>query len=189
MGQAASDRYLRVIYVPDPEPDSVFRDHCLRAYREASRRVSQAQKEETSMSQNRFPDGWDEDKVQRVLAHYGEQTEDEALAEDEAGIQPSETVMNVPHDLVPKVRELIAKPHSDTQQAFWPRFGKPHFSCVFAYVLPEPAGAAFPRAAAECLPIPSENSPSQRQFSGEVSPRALPNYYDPVGLLPQELKS
>ena len=80
--------------------------------REASCGVSQAQKEETSMSQNKFPDGWDEDKVQRVLAHYGEQTEDEALAEDEAGIQPSETVMNVPHDLVPKVRELIARQHS-----------------------------------------------------------------------------
>ncbi len=64
------------------------------------------------MSQNKFPDGWDEDKVQRVLAQYGEQTEDEALAEDEAGIQPSETVMNVPHDLVSKVRELIAKQHS-----------------------------------------------------------------------------
>jgi len=64
------------------------------------------------MSQKDFPDGWDEDKVQRVMAHYGEQTEDEALAEDEAGIQPSETVMNVPHDLVPKVRELIAKQHS-----------------------------------------------------------------------------
>jgi hypothetical protein len=61
------------------------------------------------MSQNKFPDGWDEDKVQRVLAHYGAQTEDEALAEDEAGIQFSETVMNVPHDLVPKVRELIAR--------------------------------------------------------------------------------
>ena len=64
------------------------------------------------MSQSKFPDGWDEDKVQRVLAHYGEQTEDEALAEDEAGIQPSETVMNVPHDLVPRVRELIARQHS-----------------------------------------------------------------------------
>jgi hypothetical protein len=64
------------------------------------------------MSQSEFPDAWDEDKVQRVLAHYGEQTEDEALAEDEAGIQPSDTVMNVPHDLVPKVRELIARQHS-----------------------------------------------------------------------------
>lgn len=49
--------------------------------------------------------------MQRVLARYGEQTEDEALAEDEAGVRPSETVMNVPHELVSKVRELIAKPH------------------------------------------------------------------------------
>jgi hypothetical protein len=61
------------------------------------------------MSQNSFPEGWDADKVRRVLTHYGEQTEDEALAEDEAGVDSSETVMNVPHDLVPKVRELIAK--------------------------------------------------------------------------------
>jgi hypothetical protein len=61
------------------------------------------------MSQNKFPEGWDEKRVQRVLAHYENQTDVEALAEDEAEIQPAETVMNVPHDLVPKVRELIAK--------------------------------------------------------------------------------
>ena len=36
-------------------------------------------------------------------------SEDEVLSEDEAGIETSETVMNVPRDLVPKVRELIAK--------------------------------------------------------------------------------
>jgi len=39
-------------------------------------------------------------------------TEDDAFLEDEAGIEPSETVMNAPHDLVPKVRELIAKRQS-----------------------------------------------------------------------------
>jgi hypothetical protein len=61
------------------------------------------------MNQDRFPTGWDEEKVRRVLAHYEGQTEEDALLEDEAGIEPSETVMNVPHDLVPKVRELIAK--------------------------------------------------------------------------------
>ena len=64
------------------------------------------------MNQNKFPKGWDQEKVGRVLAQYEQQTEDEALAEDEEGIQPSETVMNIPHDLVPKVRELIAKRHS-----------------------------------------------------------------------------
>jgi hypothetical protein len=61
------------------------------------------------MSQDKFPPGCDEEKVRRVLAHYEDQTEEEALVEDEAGIAPSETVMNVPHDLVAEVRELIAK--------------------------------------------------------------------------------
>jgi hypothetical protein len=64
------------------------------------------------MSQNKLPDGWAEEKVRRVIAHYEGQAEDEALAEDEAGVEPSETVMNIPLDLVPKVRELIAKRQS-----------------------------------------------------------------------------
>jgi hypothetical protein len=61
------------------------------------------------MSHNKFPDGWDEGRVQRVLAHYEKQTEDEVLAEDKADVDSSQTVMTVPRDLVPKVRELIAK--------------------------------------------------------------------------------
>jgi hypothetical protein len=47
-----------------------------------------------------------------LLTHYEEQSQDEAVAEDEAGFASSETVMNVPHDLVSQVRELIAKHHS-----------------------------------------------------------------------------
>lgn len=61
------------------------------------------------MKQDDFPRGWDKEKVQRVLVHYERQTEEEAVAEDENAMRPSETVMSVPHDLVPKVRELIAK--------------------------------------------------------------------------------
>jgi hypothetical protein len=61
------------------------------------------------MSETKFPADWDEQKVGRILGHYEKQTEEDAVAEDEAGIQPSETVTNVPHELVPKVRELIAK--------------------------------------------------------------------------------
>ena len=62
------------------------------------------------MAQSRFPPGWDEERVQRVLAHYETQSEDEALAEDEAAFDtPGKTVMEVPSDLVPAVRELIAK--------------------------------------------------------------------------------
>ena len=62
---------------------------------EAARGVSQTGKEEAPMSQEKFPDGWDEDKVRRVLTHYAEQTEPEAVEEDEAGFESSETVMNV----------------------------------------------------------------------------------------------
>lgn len=61
------------------------------------------------MKQSKFPDGWNEERVRRVLASYDGQTEDEAVAEDEAGVESSETVMNVPRELVPIVRELIAK--------------------------------------------------------------------------------
>ncbi len=71
--------------------------------------VSQAQTKEATMSQNMFPEGWDEERVRRVLASYDKQTEDEAAAEDEAGVASGDTVMNVPYDLVPIVRELIAK--------------------------------------------------------------------------------
>ena len=63
------------------------------------------------MSQGKLPAGWDEERVRRVLEHYEEQSEEDAVLEDEAGIESSETVMNVPHDLVGKVRELIAKRH------------------------------------------------------------------------------
>ncbi len=44
------------------------------------------------------------------MEHYETQTEDEAVAEDEAAAEDSsQTVMEIPNDLVPVVRELIAK--------------------------------------------------------------------------------
>ncbi len=36
------------------------------------------------MKQNKLPLGWDAQKLERVLAHYEDQTEEEAIAEDEA---------------------------------------------------------------------------------------------------------
>jgi len=67
--------------------------------------------EEAAMKNNQLPEGWDESRVKRVIAHYDEQSPEEALAEDEAGVAPAETVMSVPHDLVSRVREMIAKHH------------------------------------------------------------------------------
>jgi hypothetical protein len=65
------------------------------------------------MRENRFPPGWDEERVRKVLAHYEEQSEAEAVAEDEAAFEePTQTVMEVPTALVPVIRELIAKHHA-----------------------------------------------------------------------------
>ena len=62
------------------------------------------------MKKTEFPPGWGADRVQRVLAHYEQQTQDEAVAEDEAAYEDqSQTTMEVPVELVPAVRELIAK--------------------------------------------------------------------------------
>ena len=62
------------------------------------------------MKQSRFPPGWDEARVRRVLEHYEAQSDEEAVAEDEAAFEtPTHTAMDVPVDLVPVVRELIAK--------------------------------------------------------------------------------
>ena len=57
----------------------------------------------------KFPRGWDEARVRRVIEHYENQTEDEAVAEDEAAIRTEgQTVMLVPIELVPEIRRLIA---------------------------------------------------------------------------------
>ncbi len=62
------------------------------------------------MKQNRFPKGWDEERVKRVLDHYESQTEEEAVAEDEAAWEDaSQTFIEVPNELVPAVRELLAQ--------------------------------------------------------------------------------
>ncbi len=62
------------------------------------------------MSKSKLPEDWDQARVALVLKHYEGQTDDEATAEDEAAYNATtHTTMNVPVDLVPKVRELIAK--------------------------------------------------------------------------------
>jgi hypothetical protein len=66
--------------------------------------------EEETMREAKFPAGWDEARVRRVLEHYEQQSEEEAIAEDEAAYEsPTHTMMEVPVDLVPAVRELIAR--------------------------------------------------------------------------------
>ena len=62
------------------------------------------------MKETHLPEGWDEERVRRVLAHYEEQTEEEAVAEDEAmGEEKTQTLMEIPNEFVPTERELLAK--------------------------------------------------------------------------------
>ena len=73
--------------------------------------VSALNKEKIKMTrQSKFPTGWDEKRVKRVLEHYETQSEDEAVAEDEAAYEDTnQTFMEIPNELVPVVREFIAK--------------------------------------------------------------------------------
>jgi hypothetical protein len=67
------------------------------------------------MKKNQFPPGWDEARVRKVLDAYESQSEDEAVAEDEAAFDtPGQTVIGVPSGIVPKVRQLIAE-HKKSQ--------------------------------------------------------------------------
>lgn len=62
------------------------------------------------MTNNKYPPGWDEERVRKVLEHYDSQSDEEAVAEDEAAYeQTTETAMAVPVELVPTIRALIAK--------------------------------------------------------------------------------
>ncbi len=53
-----------------------------------------------------LPTGWDADRVRRVATHYEEQSSDQAVVEDTAA---SKVAMEIPTELVPEVRRLLAK--------------------------------------------------------------------------------
>jgi len=62
------------------------------------------------MTTTRFPTGWDEERVRRVLSHYEKQTDEQATAEDEAAFKgKKQAVIQVPVELMPVIRELIAQ--------------------------------------------------------------------------------
>ncbi|HVT60860.1 MAG TPA: hypothetical protein VHR45_20990 [Thermoanaerobaculia bacterium] len=57
-----------------------------------------------------FPPGWDERRVQALLDYYERQTDEEATAEHAAALsRPGHTLMEIPTELVPAVREIIAE--------------------------------------------------------------------------------
>ncbi len=64
----------------------------------------------TKPTRNRYPKDWNLKRVQAVIKHYDNQTEEEAVAEDEAAYRdPALTMMAIPNELVPQVEKLIAK--------------------------------------------------------------------------------
>ena len=76
------------------------------------------------MRQQRYPIGWDEERVRKLLLHYETQTEEEAVAEDEAAFRRrDQTVMVVPTQLVSTITKMIAtrrktqaKPNTSAKQ-------------------------------------------------------------------------
>ena len=62
------------------------------------------------MNEQRFPSGWDEERVKRLLAELDARTDEEwvvadEMAADDAGDQ---TVVTVPTVLLPEIRRLLA---------------------------------------------------------------------------------
>ena len=63
-----------------------------------------------SADPNRYPKGLDRKRVQSIIDHYENQTDDQAIAEAEAHYRKAKTTLiEVPNDLVPQVRKLISR--------------------------------------------------------------------------------
>ena len=72
--------------------------------------------ERQAIKQNKFPPGWDEERVQSVIAYYENQTEDEVIAEDEAASQNEfSMLMEVFTELGPAVWEWVLESLVDSQ--------------------------------------------------------------------------
>lgn len=61
-------------------------------------------------NKSKLPKGWDEARVKRVLDHYDNQSDTDAVKEYEAAMNDTTvTYMPIPRALLPKVRKLLAK--------------------------------------------------------------------------------
>ena len=62
------------------------------------------------MKKQKYPPGWNEKRVRKVIAHYENQTEAEQAAEIEAALKAENiTMVAVPTALVPNVLTLIQR--------------------------------------------------------------------------------
>lgn len=62
------------------------------------------------MSESKFPAGWDAERVKRLIDHYEGMSEEEQVEEDEAAVEEKDgqTVITVPEELLPAIRQLLA---------------------------------------------------------------------------------
>jgi hypothetical protein len=66
------------------------------------------------MSDQKFPPGWNAERVRRLIAHYDALDEEQQVAEDEAaGEQPGQTTVVVPVEFMPAIREMLAHRSGD----------------------------------------------------------------------------
>jgi hypothetical protein len=71
-----------------------------------------------AMKKSEFPPGWDAARVQDLVDYYDHQADEDAAAEHEAALsRPDHTLIEIPTELVPAVREIIA----DHEKARRPR--------------------------------------------------------------------
>jgi hypothetical protein len=100
-GQLASDNRKSKIVNPSGESSSVWLEHQIVVLRVAGSnpvfhpsrerapksQACAAPAQEKTMSSDNFPPGWDQERVRRVLEHYESQSDEEAVAEDEAAFE------------------------------------------------------------------------------------------------------
>jgi hypothetical protein len=62
------------------------------------------------MNEQRFPKGWDEQPVKRVIAELDARSDEEWIAADEAAAADGgdQAVITVPAKLLPEIRRLLA---------------------------------------------------------------------------------
>jgi hypothetical protein len=62
------------------------------------------------MTEQKFPPGWDADRVQRLIAHYEAMDEESQVAEDEAALDSQgQTTVVVPVEFMPAIRQMLSQ--------------------------------------------------------------------------------
>ena len=57
---------------------------------------------------NRYPPGWNRERVEKVIEYYENQSDEEAAAEDEAyWNEEGYSALRVPNEIIPEVEALI----------------------------------------------------------------------------------